>query len=680
MKKLLALFCAFISALTLVSCCATARKPKAPLAEEFALHRTYGDHAVLQRGVPIRISGTATAGQAVKVTLGEDCKYAVANAEGEWEVAMPAREATKDGESLALTVTGANDKSISCSDILIGEVWLCCGQSNMEMPMWTKAAHWRDNGGEQVIAEAAKYANKIRLFDAARGKYVSPKKLQVEPVGKWVVPTSEDIAAFSAVGYYFGRELNQKLDVPIGLISPCCNGTPIQPWISAEAYLSAVQAHPILQKYVDTINAICNGTAEKEVPLREREKQWHERFMAFNSEAVKLAENWKARDFDDSDWQIVYADDITVDRVARYWLRCTINIPENMAGKELLLKLGAVDDADVTYFNGVKVGSVDITTDGYWAYQRNYRIPAELAKAGKAVVAIQLLNYYGVGKLNPGPDGLQLTEGKNKLSLYTGSWRLKLESEVDLKVIGERPTPKDEGLYSAHTPSALFNSLIYPWTHYNTRGMIWYQGCANSGMPDEYAVLFDVLRADWMKHWNNPKMAFITTQLSGLKNGTNWPRFREMQFEVAQKYDNVGLAVSIDKGNEFDIHPHEKLPVAQRLCAEAMRICYGYKGITFGPTYKSCKAVGDKLVLKFTSIGQGIVTNNGKTPAGFEIAGADGQYYPALAVISADDEITLSAKQVAKPVSARYAWCAYNANLNVENKDGFPMAPFRTKK
>jgi sialate O-acetylesterase len=678
MKKFFALIAALIGALSLVSCCVTACKTNAPLATEFALHKNFSDHAVLQRRVPIRISGTATAGMAVKVSLGEDCVYAVADEAGNWEAVLPAREATKEGESLTLTVTGADDKCISYNDILVGEVWMCCGQSNMEMPMWTNTPSWRDNNGAQVIAEAEQYANKIRIFNAAANKYMSPKKLQEEPVGKWVVPSSADIARFSAVGYYFGRELNQKLEVPIGLVSTCWSGTRIQPWISADGYHNAVEKAPELQPYATMVDDIRDDSYESKGGIsktKARELEWAKRFMAFNS--ANDSEAWKSVNFDDSAWQKLPLSNVTMDEPGRGLVRCTIDIPANMAGKELHLKLGAIDDADITYFNGVQVGVTDISMNGYWVAQRDYVIPANLVKAGKAVIAIHFINYYGVGNFKANTDGFVLTDGVNSVSL-NDVCRYKLETLVDFKVIGIRPDPAD--MNSPQTPSTLFNSLIYPWTRYNVAGMIWYQGCSNADCPDEYIALFDAMRADWMTRWNNPKMAFITTQLSGFGPGKVWPRFREAQFEIAQKYANVGLAVSIDKGDEHDIHPHNKQPVGQRLCAEAMRLCYGYKGITSGPVYKSCKTSSDKLVLRFDYAGKGIVTNNGKQPAGFEIAGADGQYYPALAVISDDDEITLSAKQVAKPVSARYAWCAYNGALNVENKDGFPMVPFRTAK
>ncbi len=691
MKRLLALFGAIVLAFSAASCCMTQCKPDAPLAAEFELHRNYGDHMVLQREVPIRISGTATAGQAVKVTLGDDTRYAVADATGEWRVAMPARKATKDGESLTLTVSGANGKVITCSDVLIGEVWMCCGQSNMEMPMWTNAPHWRDNGGDKVIAEADKYANKIRLFNAAATKYVSPSVIQSEPRGKWLVAKADDIARFSAVGYYFGRELNQKLDVPVGLVSTCWSGTRIEPWISAEAYRNAFAAtnDPLFGGNVSIIDNILNGVYDKEVKkakesksdFAKRELAWHEKIMSFNAEAIKAAADWKNPDFDDSAWDTRKVSQLSVDEVCRAWVRYTVEIPQNMAGKELKLYLGAIDDADITYFNGVKVGQTDIRDANYWVKERVYTVPADLAKAGKAVIAVQFINYAGPGVINPGTNGLALSDGTTKIAL-NGAWRFKLETKIDLRVVGNRPqAPNSQGvLASAQTPTTLFNSLINPWTRYNTRGMIWYQGCSNAGQPDEYAKLFGLLREDWMKHWDNPKMVFITTQLSGFEPGKSWPRFREMQFDVAQKYDNVGIAISIDKGNARDIHPHEKLPVAQRLCAEAMRLCFGYKGITSGPVYKSCKVVDNKIVLNFDFVGQGIVTTNGKQPAGFEIAGENEAYFPAEAVITGKGEITLSSPEVSKPVIARYAWCAYNGDLNTENKDGFPMVPFRTNK
>ena len=680
MRKTLVFVGALILALGTAACCRVACRPSAPPAAEFALHKNYGDHMVLQRGVPIRISGTATAGHCVTVTLGDDHVHAVANADGEWEAIMPKRAATRDGQILTLTVAGADGKRIVCTDVLVGEVWMCCGQSNMEMPMWTSSPAWRDNGGEEVAKSAAKYAGKIRLFDASATKYVSPKEIQSEPRGNWVVPEEADIARFSAVGYYFGMELNRQLDVPVGLVSTSWSGTRIEPWISADGYREGGRVNDVA-----LIDGILNGDFDKPLeekdPLLERQIAWQDAFMAYDKAAAQAAKAYPEPDFDDSSWRLFPAGDVAIPdgAICRAWIRTTVDIPEAWAGKPLVLSLGAIDDADVTYFNGVKIGTTDIRTPNYWNHLRRYDVPAELVKAGKAVIAVQVMNYYGGGCAYA--NRACVKNGEEEILLANG-WRFKVETVVDQRKIGMRPGDNDSQtvLTSPQTQTTLFNSMIAPWTRYNTRGMIWYQGCSNAGAPEDYAKLFGIMRKDWMKHWNNPDMAFITTQLSGFNPGTFWPAFREMQFEVAQKYDNVGMAVSIDKGNPTDIHPHEKLPVSKRLCAEAMRICYGYKGITSGPVYKSCKADGDKLVLRFDFAGKGIVTVNGKQPAGFEIAGADGEYHPALAVITGDDEITLSAQRVAAPVSARYAWCAYNGDLNVENRDGFPMVPFRTVK
>lgn len=681
MKKFLALSCAVLAAV-LSGCCRYVR-PSAPPAPEFALHKNYGDHMVLQRNVPIRISGTATPGHSVTVQLGEDSCTAEADANGEWEAVMPARAATKNGESIVLSVRGAADADpLVIVDVLVGEVWICSGQSNMEMPMWTNAPHWRDNGGEAICKAANDNAGRIRLFDASATKYVSPKVIQSEPCGQWVVPAERDIARFSAVGYYFGLELNRKLDVPVGLVSVSWSGTRIQPWISAEAYRAAGD-----ETAVSTIEGILDGAFDpvpqkndgKKVSLAELQKQWHNKFVAFNPEAAEAARQWADPAFDDSSWEARTLDHLSCKAVGRSWIRYTLDIPQDWAGCPLVLNLGPVDDADVTYFNGVKVGSIDISTPSYWNVERKYSIPADLVKPGKAVIAVQILNYFGEGGLTNTPF---LKNGADKIAL-NGTYRFKDECKVDTKVIGYRPEPESQPdgiLTSPQTETTLFNSLIAPWTRYNCRGMIWYQGCSNAGEPENYARLFGMLREDWMKHWNNPDMVFITTQLSGWGPGRSWPAFREMQFDVAQKYSNVGIAVSIDKGDEKDIHPHNKRPVSQRLCAEAMRLCYGYSGLTSGPVFSKCEVKDGTLVLTFDCAGKGLTTANGRQPAGFEIAGEDGVYYPALAVISGRNRIVLSAQQVAAPVSARYAWCAYNGDLNVENRDGFPMVPFRTSR
>ncbi|WP_294506668.1 sialate O-acetylesterase [uncultured Victivallis sp.] len=672
-----------------------------PMAQKFSVRKVYGDHMVLQRNCPIRICGTADPGKVVLVGVGSNSVLATAGENGLWEAVLPAMEA---GGPYMVSVTGApGSEPIVFKDVLIGDVWLATGQSNMEMPVYSKGRFWSSRNGKEEAAQA-NYP-KIRLYNATSKKYVSPGIVQSEVVGPgWKLCTPETVAPFSAVAFYFGRQLQKDLDVPIGLISASWGGTAIQPWISYDAYARAGRTKEMYQ--IDRISRNSKELQEKyEAAVAEAKKKfldWQKRFYETYSRETAAAASWKNSDFNDSDWETVSCQEAffpgDVDGVA--WFRKTIDLPANWAGKPLKLSLGAIDDCDETYFNGVKVGATGTDVDNYWSVDRNYQIPGNLVKAGRNVIAIRVSDQYGTGGLMGNTDEMFLQNGNQKISI-AGDWRFKLEFAADLKRIGLRPDPQGYMTSDERHPSfpaTLYNSMLAPWTVYPICGVLWYQGESNAGDPADYINLQKLLISDLRTNWHNPKLPFLFVQLSGFEKHSPdkrlpddywvdrapgnpaWAAFREAQTAtLSEPY--TGMAVCIDAGDHSDIHPANKQVVGYRLAKEAERIHYGKNIISAGPSFRSMKIEGDKAILSFDNVGGGLVASGsreGKLNC-FAIAGKDGKFVWADAVIDGD-KVVVSSPSVKEPAAVRYGWVSYAGNLNFYNKDGFPACPFRTDK
>ena len=680
----------------LLGACAMFSSPE--MAEKFTVHKVYGDHMVLQRGVPIRIGGTAAPGKSVKVTIGENSTYAEADEHGKWVTDLPAMEA--GGPYTVLVEGDKTSQPVRFDDVLIGEVWLCSGQSNMEMPVWSGRQFWNSLNGDREAARANN--SKIRLFNTNLRRSVSPGIEQEEIAGPgWTPATPEAVKPFSALGYYFGRRLQQDLDVPIGLINSSWGGTPIESWISADGYRSAGRTREL-----ERISAVGMSKEEIEKKLQELWKKnalefskWEKRFYDYGAKQTAEAALWKAPAFDDSSWSdCSIPATFPADTDGVIWFRRTVDIPAAWAGKDLQLFLGAIDDCDETYFNGVKVGAIGTETPEYWSKERKYTIPGKLVRVGRNVIAVRASDMFGDGGLL-GPSNtvyLRLASTpEGKISLANG-WKSKMEFKADLAKIGARPEPpmlSTTAGRASHFPATLYNSMIAPWTIYPIRGVIWYQGESNAGRYEDYMILHPLLIQDWRKKWNNPEMPFLFVQLAAFERHSpknpgpadfwvnrqpadnNWSKLREVQ-TATLAIPNTGMAVAIDIGDPFDIHPSDKQTLAYRMAREAERIAYGSKTVSAGPLYKSMEIKDGKVYLSFDNVGSGLVANGGEL-ASFAIAGKDGKFVWAKAKIDGD-EVVVWSDAVKEPVAVRYAWSSYPGNANLYNKEGFPASPFRT--
>lgn len=619
------------------------------------LPKIFGDNMVLQRNKPISIWGWANAGEKIAVQFNQQKKAVVTDKMGKWQLLLQPENA---GGPYQLTITGKN--TITLQNILVGEVWICSGQSNMEMPI----AGWgKINNYETEIANAD-YAN-IRHFKVPNT--VSPALKDDIAGGEWKVCSPATAGEFSATAYFFARELYRQLKVPIGLINSSWGGTQSEAWTSQQGFAQS-------NEFKDIAAAMAKGDMQAMI------KQKSDAVMENIKKAQGSIDNngtaeWKNSNYDDSKWWPMklpgnWEDNgfPGLDGVA--WFRKTIDISAADAGKPAVLEIAKVDDVDETYINGEKVGSMD-----KWDDLRKYNIPAGVLKAGKNVIAVRVQDFQGGGGIYGDAATMQLTIGKTVLPLY-GQWLFRVES-VSLSGMGTGVGPNDY-------PSLLFNAMINPLLPYTFKGAIWYQGEANADRAYQYRTAFPLMITDWRQHFKQGDFPFLFVQLATFgsadansNNGSHWAELREAQ-AMTLALPNTGMAVITDIGNPKDIHPKNKQDVGKRLALIALHDVYAQPGEYTGPVYQSMNTSGNKIELSFTHTGSGWqVKDKYGYIKGFEIAGADKKFHFAKAMI-VNNKILVFSDEVTQPVAVRYNWSDDASEGNLFNKENFPAAPFRT--
>jgi sialate O-acetylesterase len=618
------------------------------------LPKIFGDNMVLQRNKPISIWGWAAAGEKITIQFNKQTKSAVADAKGKWQAMLSPENA---GGPFQLSVKGNNE--VTVQNILVGEVWICSGQSNMEMPIegWGKINNYR-----QEIA-AANYPQ-IRHFKVPNT--VSTKLEDDISGGEWKVCSSSTAGDFSATAYFFARKLYDKLKVPIGLINTSWGGTQSEAWTSEQAFEHSADMKYVAAAMKNTdIETFMKNQADAVITNVEKQQG------SFDN-AVNTT-HWKNNDFDDSKWPLMKLPGLwetqgLPDLDGIVWFRKTITISEADAGKAAALELCMIDDNDETYINGVSVGS----TDGYNT-TRKYQIAAGVLKAGKNTIAVKIGDTGGGGGIYGLVTDLKITIGNTVQSL-AGDWAFRV---AHLQASSTSVGPNDY-------PSLLFNAMLYPLIQCTIRGAIWYQGETNAGRAYQYRTAFPLMIKDWRQHFKQADFPFLFVQLSTFgsaaansNNGSDWAELREAQ-AMALSLPNTGMAVTTDIGNPADIHPKNKQDVGIRLADIALHDVYKQTGEYEGPMYKSMTTKGNKITLTFTHTGSGLMTkDNSGSLNGFEIAGADKKFYAATATISGD-KIIVSSDAVAQPAAVRYNWANDASAGNLFNKELFPAAPFRT--
>ena len=614
---------------------------------EVVLPKIFSDNMVLQRHVMIPVWGKADVNEKIVVKFNGQTKTTKTDKNGKWIVRLDAESA---GGPYELSIIGKN--SIQFKNVLVGEVWLCSGQSNME---WSVGISM--NAKKEIAS--ADYPQ-IRHVKIPHNINSLPKS-DLTPV-EWKICDSTTVSEFSGVAYFFARMIYDSLKIPIGLINSSWGGTNIETWISRAGFESS-------DEYKEMIAGMPNFDLDSLSKIYVRSSELRIEAM----QGTKLADLrpglFKEFSFDDSSWPQLIAPQLweqqsigELDGVV--WLRKTIVLSASDLKKEAAVELAKIDDDDITYVNGIKVGSTN-----RWDTKRKYTIPVGILKEGKNVIAVRVVDNGGGGGIYGDSSDLKLSVGETVIKL-SGNWKFHVESIK--KATNENSLP-----------SLCYNAMINPLIPYAFQGVLWYQGESNSGRSYQYRKAFPLLINDWRQKWNNPNMPFYFVQLatfntSGNGNeGCGWAELREAQ-TMTLSIPNTGMCVTTDIGIPWDIHPTNKQDVGKRLAAIALNNVYNKKMICSGPMYKSMEIKDNQAILSFDNIGTGLFTpDKYGYIKGFEIAGKDSVFHYAKAFIKGKT-IVLFSEKVENPGAVHFGWVGDASDCNLFNREGFPAVPFRT--
>ncbi|EDY84786.1 conserved domain protein [Verrucomicrobiia bacterium DG1235] len=627
----------------------------ASLFGDVQLASPFGEHMVLQRDRAVPIWGKAEPGERVTVSFASEEVSTTAAADGSWKVELKPMAASASPR--VLTVSGSlTPDPIELKDVLVGEVWLCGGQSNMERQLGPRPPQKPIVGWKEAAAGAH--------FPLIRELYVKQtrsEKPERSVAASWSICSPETVRDFSAVGYFFARNLHKTLGVPVGIIHSSWGGTPAEAWTSHEG----LDTFPEFQSILEGMERFAGDP--------EGAKQFHAEELARwygVNDPGSSQEDWSAEILDTSDWVEMELPNLWedvgyegVDGVA--WFRKTFDLPASWVGKEVELRLCAVDDADTTWINGVRVGATES-----WNAPRVYRVPASVLRAGENLISVRVLDTGGGGGIwnLDQPFELALAGSPSETVPLAGRWL----SRFSVRLGGGNWPPVDVS-QSAGAPTVLYNAMIAPLVPFALRGVAFYQGEANAGQPEQYRRLLPALIEDWRRQWNQGAFPFLFVQIAPFEGMP--PEIREAQLFANEETENTAMIVTIDVGDAEDIHPAEKAPVGERLAIAARALAYGESIEYSGPVFDSMEVEGSQAVLQFTHLGGGLVAKDGPL-YGFVLAGKDGIFYKADAKIEGDS-LLLTSPSVLAPVAARYAWKNV-ASGNLFNAAGLPASPFRT--
>jgi sialate O-acetylesterase len=625
----------------------------ATTATAVELNPLFQDNAVLQCDARVPVWGAARDGEKITVTFaGQNVSTVATN--GAWKIWL--KPMKPDATPQTLTVSG--DTTSEITNVLVGEVWVASGQSNMERQLGLRPGQKPITDWEHEVA-AANYPE-IRQFYVPQTKSFTP---QATVKGNWTVCSPQTVSDFTAVGYFFARDLFAARQIPIGIIHSSWGGTPAEAWTS-EAGLQK------LSDFVESLAQLKKLTADLVLAEREtkaKQEAWYQKV----DPGSKPGAAWSAAELATDDWKTMtlpafYENAGYPNFDGVFWLRRAFDLPDNWDGGDVVLHLGAVDDNDTTWVNGAEVGA----TIG-WTAPRVYRVPAGALKRGANVIAVRVLDTGGNGGLYGGGDAMRLlfnAGGKTNFLSLDGSWQCK--QSVSLTTAGWPPADLSQ---DPSAPMVLYNAMIAPLLPYAMRGVIWYQGEANVGRERQYRALFPAMIADWRRLWGEGDFPFLFVQIAPYRDMT--PEIREAQLLTLEHTTNTAMAVTIDCGDANDIHPAHKQPMGARLALAARALAYGEIIEFSGPIFDSMQIEGTNAVLHFTHLGGGLEAKDSELK-GFTIAGVDKVFHPAQAKI-VGETVVVDSPEVAQPAAVRYGW----ANVpegNLFNRAGLPASPFRT--
>jgi sialate O-acetylesterase len=631
-----------------------------PLAAELKLASPFGDHMVLQRGKPVPVWGWANPGDSVTVEFAGQKKSATADGAGEWRVALDPLEACAEARELAVSSVDRKSQieNRKFRNVLVGEVWLCGGQSNMERQLGPREGQLPIVNWEAETAAANHPL--IRQLYVTQSRALTP---QETVPASWTVCSPETVVDFTAVGYFFARDLHAALGVPVGIIHSSWGGTPAEAWTSREG----LAGFPEFAATLDLLRDSAEHLDDVKRLYSEKLEAWY----GVNDPGSAGDSPWNASTLNTNDWESMNVPVLWETLAGREhfdgiaWFRRSFDVPAEWSGRDLELHLGAIDDVDTTWVNGTEVGSMS-----WYSTPRVYRVPASLLKPTGNVIAIRVLDTGGGGGLwDPRhPLAIAPTDGAGQPASLNGPWLVKFSTPLDSK---NRP-PADVN-QSPSAPTVLFNAMIAPLVPYAIRGATFYQGEANAERATQYRTLLPAMIGDWRRLWSEGDFPFLFVQIAPY-NGQP-PEIREAQLLAWQSTRNTAMVVTIDVGDAEDIHPTNKEPVGERLALAARAIAYGESLEYSGPVFDSMNLERGRAVLGFTHLGGGLIAPGG-TLVGFTIAGADGVFHPANARIEGDT-VVVSSPDVTNVSAIRYGW-ENVAHGNLFNRAGLPASPFRT--
>lgn len=622
---------------------------------EIRLPKLVSDGMVLQRDTKVKIWGWAGKNEKVNIKFKGKTYRTKADADGNWSVWLAPMKA---GGPYTMNIAGSN--KITINDILIGDVWLCSGQSNMEYQLGYDDATYGKEMKEVNNPE-------IRQFKVPIHPVLTSPQEEMSR-GSWEWANPKNIAPFTAVGYFFAKHLYEKYHVPIGLINSSVGGTPIEAWISEDGLKQFPDITSTVEKNKSTASE--NNTGRPRGGFLRRQQ------VSPNDKGLNGPIPWYDPAYVPQEWRRItvpafWEDQGVKDLNGTVWYRKEVDVPASMVGKPARVYLGRIIDADVLYINGKQVGR----TPSMYS-ERRYNVPADLLKAGKNLFVVKITNNSGKGGFVPDKP-YYLFSGSDTVSLV-GYWKYKVG-----EVFAPRTGNGGSGFVSAqNSPTALYNGMIAPVINYTIKGFLWYQGESNVSRAREYAGLQTAEINDWRKKWSIGDLPFLFVQLPNygdynyMPSESNWALLRDAQFK-ALSLPNTAMAVTIDIGEWNDIHPWNKDEPGRRLALLAEKMVYGENIVSSGPLFHSQKIEGNKIIISFTNIGSGLISNDGQDLNEFAIAGADKKFVWAKAKIEGN-KVIVSSDEVPNPLYVRYAWADSPVNPNLYNKEGLPASPFRT--
>jgi len=614
----------------------------------------FSDGAVLQRGEAITIWGRAAANSQVSVRFAGETKNVSSDGKGLWSAEFKKHKA---GGPFSLIVKSGNE-SRTVNDIVIGDVWVASGQSNMEFELY------KADGADAEIASANN--SQVREFKVPRS-WAAVASDQLAG-GEWHRAVAANVGNFSAVAYFFAKKLNAETHIPIGIIHSSWGGSNIESWMSPEALGKTAEE---TSAYVERLTA--EGEAKTQA-VKNKLQRWPGSVIA-SIDAVNADADWSGADVDESDWLAIDAPSLWenqglagVDGVV--WYRKTFQLTKAEAQHPIELGLARIDDEDITWVNGNKVGDTHV-----YDAVRKYQVPVNVLHAGSNTIAVRVLDTGGGGGIYSDAALLYLQTQSGRRSL-AGQWKVKAD-KVSVS-----------GLDNInHVDTALYNKMMHPLFNFPVKGVIWYQGESNADNADQarhYRQQFPAMISDWRQRWQRPALPFYWVQLANFNshNDTNeaspWAILRDAQ-SATLALPNTGEAIIIDVGNPNDIHPRDKSTVGDRLARIALNKTYGVHKVHYlGPIFTSATLADDDLVLTFGEARRLGTDDNSTEVKGFEVAGRDGQYHSVKGEIK-NNKVVLQLDGIDKPTALRYAWSDNPEEANLTGDDALPAGPFMAK-